>query len=70
VGNFVMKETDNANQRRGWVLRLLLDKQGVVGLDTRVANISMDRIPSLDSAASSPCWQRGQAAVQMCPSSK
>ena len=66
VGNFVMKETDNANQRRGWVLRLLLDKQGVVGMDTRVANISMDGIPSLDGAAASPCWQRGQAAVQMC----
>ena len=70
VGNFVMKETDNANQRRGWVLRLLLDKQGVVGLDTRVAAINMDGIPSLDSTAASPCWQRGQAAVQMCQSSK
>jgi poly-gamma-glutamate capsule biosynthesis protein CapA/YwtB (metallophosphatase superfamily) len=66
VGNFVMKETDNANQRRGWVLRLLLDKQGVVGLDTRVAAIDMEGIPSLDSAAASPCWQRGQADVQMC----
>lgn len=70
VGNFVMKETDNANQRRGWVLRLLLDKQGVAGLDTRVAAISMDGIPSLDRTAASPCWKRGQTAAQMCPSSK
>nr|WP_242473276.1 CapA family protein [Rhodoferax fermentans] len=66
VGNFVMKETDNARQRQGWVLRLLLDKQGVTALDTRVANISMDGIPTLDHHSASPCWQRGQAGVSMC----
>ncbi len=70
VGNFVMKETDNANQRRGWVLRLLLDKQGVAAFDTRVANISMDGIPTLDATAASPCWQRDQTTVQMCQPSK
>ncbi len=66
VGNFVMKETDNARQRRGWVLRLLLDRQGVAAFDTRVAAISMEGIPTLDNTAASPCWQRDQAAVQMC----
>jgi len=66
VGNFVMKETDNARQRQGWVLRLLLDKQGVTALDTRVANISMDGIPALDRHSASPCWQRGQAQGQTC----
>jgi poly-gamma-glutamate synthesis protein (capsule biosynthesis protein) len=66
VGNFVMKETDNARQRQGWVLRLLLDKQGVTALDTRVANINMDGIPTLDHQSPSPCWQRGQAGLQMC----
>ncbi|PUE61693.1 poly-gamma-glutamate biosynthesis protein [Limnohabitans sp. 2KL-17] len=66
VGNFVMKETDNANQRRGWVLRLVLDKQGVRLLDTRVAQIRMDGIPERDDWAASPCWQRGDAAVGQC----
>ena len=66
VGNFVMKETDNANQRRGWVLRLVLDKQGVRLLDTRVAQIRMDGIPERDDRAASPCWQRGDAAVGQC----
>ena len=66
VGNFVMKETDNARQRQGWVLRLQLDKQGVSALDTRLANIDMEGIPTLDNHSPSPCWQRGQADIQMC----
>jgi poly-gamma-glutamate synthesis protein (capsule biosynthesis protein) len=66
VGNFVMKETDNNNQRKGWLLRLQLDKQGVAGFDTRVAQISLDGIPSLVRATPSPCWSRGQASVGFC----
>lgn len=66
VGNFVMKETDNANQRRGWVLRLELDKAGVARLDTAVAQIDMDGIPTPDLDATSPCWSRGQTEVGRC----
>ncbi len=66
VGNFVMKETDNANQRRGWVLRLELDQRGVRGFDTRVAQIRMDGVPERDDRVASPCWQRGDAAVGQC----
>jgi poly-gamma-glutamate synthesis protein (capsule biosynthesis protein) len=66
VGNFVMKETDNANQRIGWVLRLQLDKQGVRSFDTRVAQINGDGIPRLDRNAASPCWSRGQSGVRLC----
>lgn len=66
VGNFVMKETDNANQRVGWVLRLQLDKQGVLSFDTRVAQISLDGIPRPDPQAASPCWNRGQIGVSLC----
>lgn len=66
VGNFVMKETDNANQRVGWVLRLQLDKQGVRSFDTRVAQINDDGIPRPDREAASPCWRRGQSEVGLC----
>lgn len=66
VGNFVMKETDNDNQRRGWLLRLRLDKHGVSSFDTRTARISLDGIPSLDRSAASPCWTRGDSTVGQC----
>jgi poly-gamma-glutamate capsule biosynthesis protein CapA/YwtB (metallophosphatase superfamily) len=66
LGNFVMKETDNDNQRRGWVVRLELDKRGVRAFDTRVAQIRMDGVPERDDRAASPCWQRGDAAVGEC----
>jgi poly-gamma-glutamate capsule biosynthesis protein CapA/YwtB (metallophosphatase superfamily) len=66
VGNFVMKETDNDNQRVGWVLRLELDAHGVRAFDTRVARIDMDGIPTPDTQALSPCWQRGDSALRQC----
>ena len=69
VGNFVMKETDNANQRIGWVLRLQLDKQGVHSFDTRVAQINVDGIPRRQRDVASPCWNRGQRGVRQCRNS-
>ncbi|NBW24462.1 MAG: CapA family protein [Betaproteobacteria bacterium] len=66
VGNFIMKETDNANQRIGWVLRLDLDRRGVVRLGTRVVRIDMAGIPTLDTSAPSPCWRRGATALHNC----
>ncbi len=66
VGNFVMKETDNANQRVGWVLRLRLDAAGVQAFDTRVARIDLQGIPTPDPSTASPCWQRGDSAVGQC----
>ena len=66
VGNFVMKETDNANQRIGWVLRLDLDRRGVAAFSTRVARIDMVGIPTLDTATPSPCWRRGNQALGAC----
>lgn len=66
VGNFVMKETDNDHQRRGWLLRLQLDKLGVSGFDTRVARINFDGIPRSDRDTASPCWGRGQIDVRQC----
>ena len=63
VGNFVMKETDNDSQRRGWLLRLQLDKLGVSGFDTRVARINFDGIPRSDRDSASPCWKRGPLAA-------
>ena len=66
VGNFVMKETDNANQRVGWVLRLTMDATGITAFDTQVAQIDGKGIPTRKPGATSPCWQRGQAQVTQC----
>lgn len=66
VGNFVMKETDNANQRIGWVLQLSLDKAGVVSWRTHTAAIDMEGIPTPAVVQSSPCWERGQDRPGAC----
>jgi poly-gamma-glutamate synthesis protein (capsule biosynthesis protein) len=66
VGNFVMKETDNDNQRRAWVLRLRLDKQGVRAFDTRAVQIDMQGIPTPDMTRATPCWNRGQSTPGLC----
>ena len=66
VGNFVMKETDNDAQRQAWVLRMVFDRQGALGFQTQAVRIGMDGIPVPDTVSSSPCWERGQDAAQMC----
>ncbi len=63
VGNFVMKQSDNALQRQGWVLRLHLDAQGVRALDTIVAQLDLEGIPRRDRNTPSPCWKRGQPSM-------
>jgi poly-gamma-glutamate synthesis protein (capsule biosynthesis protein) len=66
VGNFVMKETDNAFQRQSWVLKMYLDQRGVTRFETLPVKIDMEGIPSIDRAASSPCWQRGDNIAGEC----
>jgi poly-gamma-glutamate synthesis protein (capsule biosynthesis protein) len=69
VGNFVMKESDNAEQRIGWVLELNLDKTGVVSWRTHTANLDMKGIPSPAPSTAvprSPCGARGDDQPQMC----
>ena len=66
VGNFVMKETDNAFQRQAWVLKMYLDKRGVTRFETLPVKIDMEGIPSIDRTAPSPCWQRGDKSTGLC----
>ena len=65
VGNFVMKETDNAEQRIGWVLELNLDKAGVSTWRTHTARLDLEGIPT-PQASPSPCGRRGQTTPQSC----
>jgi hypothetical protein len=66
VGNFIMKETDNAMQRQGWVLRMDFDRQGASAFETHVARLDARGIPRPDPNTPSPCWRRGQAEVATC----
>jgi len=66
VGNFIMKETDNAMQRQAWVLRMEFDRQGAAGFETHVARLDARGIPRRDPNTPSPCWRRGQAEVGTC----
>jgi poly-gamma-glutamate capsule biosynthesis protein CapA/YwtB (metallophosphatase superfamily) len=65
VGNFVMKETDNAEQRIGWVLELNLDKSGVSTWRTHTARLDLEGIPT-PQPSPSPCGRRGQTTPQHC----
>lgn len=69
VGNFMMKETDNAEQRIGWVLELNLDKAGVVSWRTHTALIDTHGVPTPASGHKvqhSPCGQRGGDKPERC----
>lgn len=68
VGNLVMKETDNAQQRQGWMVRLELDAHGVRLLKTMPVQLDMRGIPSLLKVANEPCWKRGDATIGLCHS--
>ena len=71
VGNFVMKETDNEWQRQGWLLRMVFDRQGAVGLQTHAIRLDLQGLPSPAPDLASPCWQRGQTQTETCsPSSR
>ncbi len=66
VGNFVMKETDNAHQRIGWVLELSLDRNGVASWRTHTAAIDMEGIPTPAPVRASPCGGRGMEKPGLC----
>ena len=66
VGNFVMKETDNEWQRQGWLLRMVFDRQGAVGLQTHAVRLDLQGLPSPAPDLASPCWQRGQSQTETC----
>lgn len=66
LGNFVFDGFDLPAARRGWILRLRLDKRGVLAWDTREAQIDDEGTPSPVSGALTPCGERGDTRVRMC----
>lgn len=66
IGNFMMDALDNEPQTRGWIVRLQLDRSGVLAWDTRLAKIDPDGVPHPVPEASTPCWDRQDGQQRLC----
>ena len=66
LGNFVFDGFDKPSEKRGWLLRLTLDRAGVVDWETRAAQIDEAGTPYPLSGARTPCGARGDAEVRLC----
>lgn len=67
LGNFVFDGFTDRDNNTGWLLRLLLDRQGATGLRIVVAAIDGEGIPHPARRERGLCWQKGQAAITACP---
>jgi len=66
LGNFVFDGFELAAARRGWLLRLTLDKEGLIAWETRAAQMDEEGTPHPVPAALTPCGKAGAAEVGEC----
>jgi poly-gamma-glutamate synthesis protein (capsule biosynthesis protein) len=66
LGNFVFDGFDYPEAQRGWLLRLKLDKSGVVFWETLAAQIDDAGTPWPASGAFTPCGRGGEELVLAC----
>jgi poly-gamma-glutamate synthesis protein (capsule biosynthesis protein) len=66
LGNFVFDGFDYPEARHGWLLRLKLDKSGVVFWETLAAQIDDAGTPWPASGAFTPCGRSGDTAPAEC----
>ena len=66
LGNFVFEGFDDPRARVGWLLRLVVDRRGVVAWDTVEARVDDDGTPHPVPGVSTPCGRRGEPQVLSC----
>jgi poly-gamma-glutamate synthesis protein (capsule biosynthesis protein) len=66
LGNFVFDGFDYPEARRGWLLRLKLDKSGVIFWETLAAQMDDNGTPYPVSGAFTPCGRGGEDLVSEC----
>lgn len=66
LGNFVFDGFDYAAAQRGWLLRLKLDKSGVIFWDTLIAQIDQNGTPHPFSGTFTPCGRGGDELISEC----
>jgi hypothetical protein len=66
LGNFVFDGFDNAATRTGWLLRLTLDKSGLMAWETLAAHMDDDGSPQPRAGVATPCGRAGDSVVGEC----
>jgi len=66
LGNFVFDGFDYESAKRGWLLRLRLDKSGVVFWDTLAAQMDDEGTPHPVSGTFTPCGRGGTDLISEC----
>ena len=66
LGNFVFDGFDYPAAQRGWLLRLKLDKSGLVFWDTLVAQMDENGTPHPLSGTFTPCGRGGDEQISEC----
>lgn len=66
LGNFVFDGFESPAARRGWLLRLSVDRGGMVAWDTLAADMDAVGTPHPAPGARTPCGRRGDAVIRHC----
>ena len=66
LGNFVFDGFDYPEGQRGWLLRLKLDKSGVIFWETLAAQMDEDGTPYPVSGAFTPCGKGSEELISEC----
>ncbi len=66
LGNFVFDGFDYENARRGWLLRLEIDRDGVRHWTTLAADIDRAGTPHPVPGLATPCGSRGDREIAQC----
>ena len=66
LGNFVFDGFELPAAKRGWLLRLTLDRMGLLSWETLAAQMDDEGTPHLVPGALTPCGKAGDVKVRMC----
>jgi len=66
LGNFVFDGFDHPAGQRGWLLRLKLDKSGLIFWDTLAAQMDDNGTPHPVSSTFTPCGRGGEDLISEC----
>ncbi len=69
LGNFVFDGFDPPEMpetREGWLLRLSVDRNGLIEWDTVAARMDQEGTPHLVPGAETPCGKAGDTVIRHC----
>jgi poly-gamma-glutamate synthesis protein (capsule biosynthesis protein) len=66
LGNFVFDGFEMPEAKRGWLLRLTMDRKGLIAWETLAAQIDEEGTPHPLTGALTPCGKAGEKNVREC----